>query len=349
MPIASTVTHSVDEAIPSGWDLTSASCSGAGDSNGTPDLTTGTISGIDAKPADDVTCTFNDTQNNPSLSIDKSSTTTSITAAGQVVPYSYLVTNTGNVSLTGVTVTDSKADAPGVSCPQTTLAVGANMTCTASHTVTQAAIDDAVNLSNTGIADSDQTGPAQDSLDIPIAQSASLSIDKSSTTTSITAAGQVVPYSYLVTNTGNVSLTGVTVTDSKADAPGVSCPQTTLAVGANMTCTASHTVTQAEIDAGGNLSNTGIADSDQTGPAQDSLDIPIAQSASLSIDKSSTTTSITAAGQVLPYSYLVTNTGNVSLTGVTVTDSKADAPGVSCPQTTLAVGANMTCTASHTV
>jgi len=41
------------------------------------------------------------------------------------------------VSLTGVTVTDSKADAPGVSCPQTTLAVGANMTCTASHTVTQ--------------------------------------------------------------------------------------------------------------------------------------------------------------------------------------------------------------------
>src|SRR6266540_1852177 len=237
-------------------------------SSAMPIASTVTISGIDAKPADDVTCTFNDTQNNPSLSIDKSSTTTSITAAGQVVPYSYLVTNTGNVSLTGVTVTDSKADAPGVSCPQTTLAVGANMTCTASHTVTQAEIDAGGNLSNTGIADSDQTGPAQDSLDIPIAQSASLSIDKSSTTTSITAAGQVVPYSYLVTNTGNVSLTGVTVTDSKADAPGVSCPQTTLAVGANMTCTASHTVTQAEIDAGGNLSNTGIADSNRRGRAR---------------------------------------------------------------------------------
>ncbi len=273
---------------------------------------------------------------NAALTIDKTSTTTEVTAAGQVVPYSYLVTNTGNVTLTNVTVTDATIDdPPGMSCPSTTLTVapdaGSSMTCTAQRTVTQAEIDGGGNLSNIGIADSDQTDPVQDPLDIPITQNAALTIDKTSTTTEVTAAGQVVPYSYLVTNTGNVTLTNVTVTDATIDdPPGMSCPSTTLTVapdaGSSMTCTAQRTVTQAEIDGGGNLSNIGIADSDQTDPVQDPLDIPITQNAALTIDKTSTTTEVTAAGQVVPYSYLVTNTGNVTLTNVTVTDATIDDP-----------------------
>ena len=43
-----------------------------------------------------------------------------------------------------------------------------------------------------------------------------------------------------------------------------------------MTCTGSHTVTQADIDAGGNLTNIATADSDQTDPGvTDTLSIPI--------------------------------------------------------------------------
>ena len=48
-----------------------------------------------------------------------------------------------------------------------------------------------------------------DSLSIPITQSPSLTVAKSSTTTDVTAAGQIVPYSYLLTNTGNLTLTGI--------------------------------------------------------------------------------------------------------------------------------------------
>jgi hypothetical protein len=108
---------------------------------------------------------------------------------------------------------------------------------------------------------------------VNIGQNPSLAIDKTSTTTLITAAGQVVPYSYRITNTGNVTLTGITLSDDKLGT--VTCPFTTLAPGAFMTCTGNYTVTAADITAGGNLTNVATADSDQTGPVQDTLSIPV--------------------------------------------------------------------------
>jgi hypothetical protein len=47
---------------------------------------------------------------------------------GNAVTWTYVVKNTGTVSLTAVAVTDNKIGA--VSCPQATLAAGASMTCT---------------------------------------------------------------------------------------------------------------------------------------------------------------------------------------------------------------------------
>ena len=81
-------------------------------------------------------------------------------------------------------------------------------------------------------------------------------------------------------------------------------------------------MTQAEVDAGGNLSNTVTADSTESGPDTDTLNIPVSQTPALNVVKTSTTTSITAAGQVVPYTFTVTNTGNMTLTGVTVTRSE---------------------------
>jgi hypothetical protein len=101
-----------------------------------------------------------------------------------------------------------------------------------------------------------------------------MSLDKSSTTTLITAAGQVVPYSYLITNTGTSSLSGISLVDNKTDS-APSCPSTTLAVGASMTCTGSHTVTLAELTAGGNLVNIATASSNEAPDASDTVSIPI--------------------------------------------------------------------------
>ena len=79
---------------------------------------------------------------------------------------------------------------------------------------------------------------------------------KTATPATYDAVGDVISYSYVVKNTGNVTLAGpVTVTDDKAT---VTCPAGSLAPLASMTCTASYTITQADLD-GGSVKNTAQA------------------------------------------------------------------------------------------
>jgi len=69
-------------------------------------------------------------------------------------------------------------------------------------------------------------------------------------------AGDNVSYSFLVTNGGNVTLTGVSVDDPKTGK--VACPQTTLAPGKATTCTASYEASAADA-AAGKVVNTATA------------------------------------------------------------------------------------------
>jgi len=131
----------------------------------------------------------------------------------------------------------------------------------------------------TGVVSSDEapnSGTATD--DLTVTAVASLGLTKNSTTASVTAVGQVVPYTYVITNTGSITLNNVTLTDDNTDSTPVCTPAqpATLAPGAIANCTAQHTVTLAEaINLGGDLTNIATANSDQTGPVQETLDIPI--------------------------------------------------------------------------
>src|SRR5918997_357662 len=93
-------------------------------------------------------------------------------------------------------------------------------------------------------------------------------------------AGEVISYTITVQNTGNQTLTNVTVTDPfisnltrVADAVGDN--DALLGGGEPWAYRASHIVTQAEIDAGGTIVNTATADSDQTGPDTDDASVPV--------------------------------------------------------------------------
>src|SRR5687767_14959879 len=92
--------------------------------------------------------------------------------------------------------------------------------------------------------------------------------------------------------------------------------------------------------AGGPLDNNMTASSNEAPDATDHLSISITKRASLTVNDRRTAASPSDPGTVT-YDYLVTNTGNVGLTGINLSDNN-DNDDMSCPSTTLAVGASMT-------
>ena len=89
-----------------------------------------------------------------------------------------------------------------------------------------------------------------------------MTIEKTALPTTYSAVDDVIAYSYLVTNTGDVTISGpITIDDDKST--DESCPAGDLAPNANLTCTATYTVTQADLDAG---SVTNVASASGTDP-----------------------------------------------------------------------------------
>jgi uncharacterized repeat protein (TIGR01451 family) len=191
---------------------------------------------------------------NPALTLDKSADVASYDSPGDVINYSYDLTNSGNVTLPQpFTVTDNKT-AP--TCPATppTLAPGETITCTAIYVITQ------LDLNNGSVTNTAQghalfgttvVNSNEDSVTVTAVQNPALTLDKSANPLAYDSVGDVITYSYQLTNTGNVVLSApFTVDDDKA--PVVTCPLTPiiLAPGDSITCTANYTIMQADLYAG---------------------------------------------------------------------------------------------------
>jgi uncharacterized repeat protein (TIGR01451 family) len=253
-----------------------------------------------------------------------------------------------------------------ISCPATSLAPWVSETCTATYTTTQSDVDNG-SLKNTGTATgTPPSGPpvtAQSTVCIPVCPYPSISLKKSASVSSFSAAGTLITYSYKVTNTGNVTLNPVTVTDPMVGLSPISCPATSLAPSVSETCTATYTTTQSDVD-NGTLQNTGTATgTPPSGPpvtAQSTVCIPAVQTPSISVVKSADVPTVSAVGQVVTYTFTITNTGNVTLSDVDVTDAQAPPSldsslgPITCTtgtngSITLAPQATDTCSATYTV
>jgi uncharacterized repeat protein (TIGR01451 family) len=308
---------------------------------------------------------FGNQQLMPALNIVKDASVAGGTAnvAGEIINYAISVQNTGNQTLTGVTVADPfinnltlVADAASA---DDELDVGETWSYTASHVVTQAEIDAGTPIVNLATADSEQTGPDTDDASVAVEQSASLNIVKDASVTGGTAnaAGEVINYTIAVSNTGNQTLTGVLVSDpfisNLALVADAASADGELDVGETWSYTASHVVTQAEIDAGTPIVNLATADSEQTGPDTDDASVAVEQAPFIAVDKA--IASITggngniaadAPGDLLNYTITVSNPGNMTLTDVTITDVLT---GMNVVGVTLSPGQSQTYLTSYTL
>jgi uncharacterized repeat protein (TIGR01451 family) len=258
----------------------------------------------------------------------------SIASLGEELTYTFTVTNTGNVPLSNVKITDAKLGLTNEPCVAS-LDVGDTAVCAIAATYTVASVDiTAHSVDNEATVNA--TAPPGSS---PVTNKDSASIPTDNPTITMTKSvaeadpsdylateGEVLTYTFTVTNTGNVDLTDVKITDTLLGLLNADCVAS-LPIGETTSCpllvpAPTYTVTATDV---GNhkVDNTATATaSSPSGPAtaEASASVPAGVVApDLSIDKT-VDVSQAVPGQTVTYTIKVRNTGTGPATDVVVTD-----------------------------
>ncbi len=263
---------------------------------------------------------------------------------GDPVQWTYTITNTGDVSLGNVVVTDSQGVT--VTAPKTMLAPGESMTATASG---QAIYGQYVNVGTVSAMMPDGAVVTDSDISHYTGVMPSISIE---TLTNWEDAdeppgpkipvGSSVHWIYVITNTGDVFLNNVVVTDSQGVT--VTAPKTMLAPGESMTATASGIAVAGQYSNIGTVSGTAFdytcTDSDPShyyGLGMPSLAIEVLTNGEHADEAPGPSVMV---GSAVTWTYVVANTGDVRLTFIGVTDDRG--VEVVLPKTSLEPGESMT-------
>jgi hypothetical protein len=277
---------------------------------------------------------------------DADTATGPIITMGDAVSWQYVVENTGEVPLSDVAVTDDQGVT--VSCPGSNLTIGASMTCTSSGVAVpgQYANLGTVTANSVlgSVTDSDPSHYLGSSSRIDIELSTN-GEDADMAPGPSVEVGDTVIWTYVVTNMGDVPLTGVLVTADVSPPPG--CSIDLLPVAATLTCSHSGMVTPGLFEIVGTVTANGdlglVTDSDPSHHfgIQAGIDIEVHTNG---IDADAAPGPYLTPGSAVTWTYIVMNTGSADLSDIVVEDSNG--VPVSCPGSSLAPGGSMTCTAS---
>ena len=210
--ITSFGTYTVTESSKTLWELQSVNCSVTNPNGGTR-VVSGPTATITVAEGEDVTCTWlNNSLANPSISLAKTPSASTYSTVGDVVTYTYVITNTGNTTLgpSQFQVDDDRING-GVpfncGAAETTLAISGTVTCTATYTVTSADIT-ATSVTNTAFA----TGAGQTSGTVTATVTYSAPATTTTTTTIPSTTTTVSPTTTIAPTTTVVTTTAPTTT-----------------------------------------------------------------------------------------------------------------------------------------
>ena len=284
---------------------------------------------------------------------------------GDVITYALVVSNTGNTPLENVMVNDPLAGLAPLACLPllgSTLLPAQSLSCTTTLTVTQPLVDDGL-IQNS--AELTVTVPFTtpvvitdtDGINVPIPQTADILLDKQAATSGTPVhVGETITYTLIATNTGNVTLSNVWITDTLPGLTPFVCSAgqpATLAPGETLRCTTTLEVTQPHIDLSlilNTAETSGVSPGGTTVSATDSASVPIQQNPDIVLIKSVDTATARWAGDTITYTFVATNTGNVTLHSVSISDPLPGLAPLACQTpipTTLVPGASTSCTASY--
>ena len=294
----------------------------------------------------------------PSIDIQKSTNgvdadvpTGPLIPVGSPVQWTYRVTNSGDTNLTEVSVSDDQGVA--VSCPKATLEAGESMTCSASGSAQKGQYRNlgtvTAQSSCRSVSDSDPSHYFGEEPPPPVIwlEKSTNGFDADTAPGPMIPVGDPVTWTYQVLNHGPGPVFNISVTDDQG--VSVSCPKTSLEEGQSMTCSGSGTAQPCQYRNLGKVTattsdGTALMDTDPShyfGKENPSIDI---EKLTNGADADFPTGPEVTVGSIVNWTYLVTNTGDATLSQVTVTDDQGVA--VSCPRSRLAPGESMTCSAS---
>ena len=303
------------------------------------------------------------------LAIEKTSNVEdgAVLEVGDPVEYTFTVTNTGTVDLTNVTVSDELEGVSDTTPLSADIPAGESATFTATYEITQDDINSGqvVNSATaTGVPPEaceqcvpPVSPPGENIIIVP--QEAALAIEKAANTDGPVAVGDPIEYTFEVENTGNVTLTDVIIADPLPGLTWVDGPNVgDLVPGDTATGTATYVTTQADVDLGqvvNSATATGTppescVDCDPTSPPSEEIVTTEEPNPALDVTKVASTEGPAELNEIIFYEFTATNTGNVTLYGVSIDDPLEGLspiePGI---VETLAPGDTATFTASYQV
>ena len=328
-------------------------------------MNTATVSALDPNGAEVTDATSLTTPTpvaGPFFTLIKSATPDPFGPLGTMITYTFSVVNNGNVTLSNLVMTDP-ITTPPYTCTIPVLAVGSTDTsCTLDYTVTQPDLD-AGQITNTVSATATAPGGAvlirTDTITTPGPDNTpgigALDVTKTASFAATTV-GSLVTYELQVRNASLVTISEIVVSDTMTRADGTATAldapfalisgdldtDALLDVGEIWVFGATHTIDQADINAGG-VSNSARADgTDPVGnPVTDTSDngndtdgnttddptvVTIVPGPALDVVKTVTIPG-DRVGDIVTFRISATNAGNVDLSGVTVSDTLTRADG----------------------
>jgi uncharacterized repeat protein (TIGR01451 family) len=303
----------------------------------------------------------------PALTITKSAAPITYNAAGQPITYTYTVTNSGNVNLSDIMVTDTTLN-QRISISNSSLVPGQSTKGTYTYMTSQTDVenDSVVNTATSSCIFNNNPVSNTTTATVNAVQSPALLITKTASVSPInvdtpgtySAPGQFITYTYTVQNTGNVYLSNIWIIDDHIT-NSISISSSNLAPGQSAIGNATYSTTQSDIDNGSVVNTATSSCIFNHHPVSNTTTTTVnaVQRQAMAIRQSTTTnnpidpTTYNAVGQTITYTYTVTNSGNVNITApISVIDNKiATSPITIQSNGTLSPGNCISGTATYTI
>jgi uncharacterized repeat protein (TIGR01451 family) len=264
----------------------------------------------------------------PELSAVAVARENSFSVVGETIHYSIRVTNSGNVSIISTAVTDPSAviiDAR----PNIILLPGESFLVEAARIVTQNDLNSGKVVNAPKAEGFDLNGntitKVAPKVTVKAIQHAELVVEADASRPNFKKVGETIDYNFHITNLGNTSVFDVTVSDPNAIIR-LDKPVSVLLPGESIVMTASHIVTQEDMDAGQvvslvKASATDLNSKSVTAFAKE-LTVNGLQVHELVTAAEASVPTYSKEGDVIGYTVRVTNTGNVTMRNISVADQK---------------------------